>query len=98
MIINKKLTENLTFESVEENTWDDNDNLIAVSCYFSLFGKEAEACVVIERLDSPYPRYTMLEADSEIHASFQDLLEKDEIWQLITEEIKNFLEEWNSTN
>ena len=97
METNLKLSENLKLIGIQENNSQDN-KLITVQCYFDFFGKEGEAFVVIENLDDEYPRYAMTEICSELSDSFNYLLDDEDNWKKIGEEIKKYIEYWNELN
>lgn len=97
MKTNIKLSENLTLTGIEENN-SENNKLITVQCHFDFFGKDGEAFVVIKRLDEEYPRYAMTEICSELSESFNDLLDDEDTWKKIIEEIKKYILYWNELN
>ncbi len=90
-----QITKNLKLLSVQENNVQDQ-KLIAVVCYFEFFGEEGAAYVVVKDLDKPFSSYGMKEMDSELFDSFDELT--DDHWDEIKEEIKKFIEEWESYN
>lgn len=94
---NLNLTENLILTSIEENNFKAG-KLIAVTCYFQFYGKQGIAYVVIDKLNSEYPRYGMIEITSELSDSFNSLLEDEENWKKIVRRIKSFKKEWDSQN
>lgn len=97
MEINVNLSKNLTLTGICENNEEDG-KLIAVECFFNFFNEEGSAYVVIENLEDEYPRYAMTEISSELSDSFNDLLEREDYWNKIVEEIKKYIEFWTDMN
>ena len=90
-----ELSENLFLECVQENCWDDDDNLVSVDCYFFFFGKECQAIVGVENLNPANSNYSMIESCSELHDSLRSLLEEQHVWQIIYAQIQLFVKNWN---
>lgn len=95
----EKITENLVLQTIIENNWKDNE-LIAVGCYFSFFGKDCSAYVSTKRLENDYPSYGLIESNSaELHESFKDLLQSEDVWNKLKEKINHFIsDEWQPNN
>jgi hypothetical protein len=97
MKTNIELSKNLTLTGFDENNCQDG-KLIAIACFFTFFGKEAEVLIVVKRLDQEEPRYAYTEITSELSASFNELLDEEEIWTKIVIEAKKYVEEWKLEN
>ncbi len=97
METNLELSKNLKLTYITENNWRDG-KLIAVQCYFTFFGEHGEAFIVIDKLDGEFPSYAMTEICSELSDSFNDLLEDDDNWEKIVNEVKKYVKQWELKN
>lgn len=93
---NIKLTDNLTLLYISEYSTDiDDDELKLVHLEFSFFGQNAEAYLQMKSLDNDYLSYQQTESSSELHASFNRLIEEDEdVTSKIRKSVKEFQIEW----
>lgn len=98
MKFNLKITKNLELFLITENNWED-ETLIAVECHFNFYEGEHAAYISVDKLNSDYPSYAMIESTTELHDSFKNLLETHENWDKITSAVKAFIkEEWEPNN
>jgi len=86
-----ELTPKLTLNYIEENNVQD-DKLIAVCCFFSFYGEEGTAYLTIDKLDSEWASFEMVESCSDLHESFEEQLEEN--WEGIVKAVKTYYEEW----
>ena len=86
-----ELTPKLTLNYIEENNVQD-DNLIAVCCFFSFYGEDGTAYLTMDKLDSEWASFAMVESNGDLHDSFNDQLEEN--WEGIVKSVKAYHEEW----
>jgi len=91
----KQLTKTLKLTSIQENNFQAG-KIKAVICYFEFFEEEGEAWISLSELDSEEARYGITEISEEISDSFNYVLEKEEIWQAIVSEVKEFVKKWEA--
>jgi len=92
-----ELSKNLKLTHIDENNWKDG-KLIAVVLYFTFFGEDGIAYVVIDKLDGEYPSYAMTEMCSELSDSFNEQIENEDNWNKIVLAIKEYVKEWYVEN
>lgn len=97
METNVELSKNLILTGLDENNCQDG-KLIAIACFFTFFGEEAEVFIVVKHLTQEEPRYAYTEITSDLSASFNELLEEEDIWTKIVVEAKKYVEEWKLEN
>lgn len=90
---NLVLSKNLKLTHIFVNNLEDG-KLNTVVLYFTFFGEDGTAYVVIDELDNEYPSYAMTEICSEIADSFNEQLEDEENWNEIILAIKEFIKHW----
>jgi hypothetical protein len=88
-----ELTPNLKLIHIEENNVQDNE-LIAVCIFFSFYGEEGTAYLTIDKLDSKWSSFALVESCSDLHESFNEQLEKN--WEGIVKAVKSYHEEWKT--
>ena len=86
-----ELTPKLTLKYIEENNVQ-NDKLIDVCCFFSFYGEHGTACLTMDKLDSEWASFAMVEGCGDLHDSFNDQLEEN--WEEIVKAVKTYKEEW----
>lgn len=86
-----ELTPKLKLNYIDENNVQDNE-LIAVCCFFSFYGEEGTAYLTIDKLDSEWASFAMVESCSDLHESFEEQLEEN--WEGIVKAVKAYHENW----
>lgn len=93
---NIEVSPNLRLKYIVENNWDDDNNLIAVSCDFIVFNEPVMTNIVVEDLQLDKPRYGSIESEDLIHDTAKSLLNSIEIWEKLVPVLRYYKAEWES--
>ncbi|PWN67619.1 hypothetical protein [Chryseobacterium oncorhynchi] len=91
---NVEITPNLRLKHIVENNWDDDNNLIAVSCDFIVFNEPIMAYIIVDDLQLDKPRYGEIESEDLIHDTAKSLLNSIDIWEKLVPVLKYYKEKW----